>query len=90
MSREVALYDAKNSLSTLVSEVEASGEEIVITRHGKPAAKLTPVKSKLSAEEVQAVLAEVIAARDALAAAHPETLTPMTWEELKAEMYPDD
>jgi prevent-host-death family protein len=37
--RNVALSDAKDNLSTFV-EAAASGDEIVITRHGKPKAKL--------------------------------------------------
>ncbi len=41
--KEVALYEAKNKLSALVQEVEATGAEVIITRHGKPAARLSPV-----------------------------------------------
>jgi len=41
--REVALYEAKNKLSGLLDQVEV-GEEFVITRHGKPVARLSPVK----------------------------------------------
>ena len=41
--REIALYEAKNKLSSLLDQVE-SGEEFVITRHGKAVAKLVPVK----------------------------------------------
>jgi prevent-host-death family protein len=42
MSREVGLYEAKTHLSELV-EAAAGGEEIVITKHGKPMARLAPV-----------------------------------------------
>ena len=38
---DVALFDAKNRLSELVSRVEA-GEEIAITRRGKVVARLVP------------------------------------------------
>jgi prevent-host-death family protein len=37
------LYEAKNQLSSLV-ERAASGEEIIIAKHGRPMAKLVPVK----------------------------------------------
>jgi len=37
----VSTYDAKTTLSALLQQVEA-GEEIVITRHGNPVAKLVP------------------------------------------------
>jgi prevent-host-death family protein len=37
--KHVGIFEAKTHLSNLVDEV-AQGEEIVITRHGKPVAKL--------------------------------------------------
>jgi prevent-host-death family protein len=37
------LYEARNRLSSLVDRA-ASGEEIVIAKHGKPRAKLVPVE----------------------------------------------
>ncbi|MDR0771362.1 MAG: type II toxin-antitoxin system prevent-host-death family antitoxin [Burkholderiales bacterium] len=40
--REVALFEAKNKLSGLLDRV-AVGEEFLITRHGKPVARLSPV-----------------------------------------------
>jgi prevent-host-death family protein len=41
----VNMHEAKTHLSRLVGRVE-DGEEIVIDRAGKPAAKLVPVESK--------------------------------------------
>ena len=38
--REVGAFEAKNTLGTLLDLVESNGEEIVITRHGKPAGVL--------------------------------------------------
>ena len=38
--REVGVLEAKTNLSALITEVEESGEEIVVTRHGKPVARL--------------------------------------------------
>jgi prevent-host-death family protein len=38
---EIGVFEAKNRLSALLDQVE-QGEEITITRHGKPAAKLVP------------------------------------------------
>jgi prevent-host-death family protein len=37
--REVGAFEAKNTLGSLLDRVE-QGEEIVITRHGKPVARL--------------------------------------------------
>lgn len=38
----VSVFDAKAQFSALVARAE-SGEEIVISRHGRPAARLVPV-----------------------------------------------
>lgn len=38
---EIGAFEAKNTLGTLLDRVER-GEEIVITRHGKPVARLVP------------------------------------------------
>jgi prevent-host-death family protein len=43
MPKVFNLYEAKNQLSSLV-ERAASGEEIIIAKHGRPMAKLVPVK----------------------------------------------
>jgi prevent-host-death family protein len=42
--RTIGAFEAKTHLSSLLEEV-ASGEEILITRHGKPLARLVPVDS---------------------------------------------
>lgn len=39
--REVGAFEAKNKLSALLDLVE-QGEEVVITRHGHPVARLVP------------------------------------------------
>ena len=39
--REVGTLEARNSLSALIELVE-KGEEVTITRHGKPVARLVP------------------------------------------------
>ena len=43
--REVGTLEARNSLSALLKRVE-KGEEITITRHGKPIARLVPAVPK--------------------------------------------
>ena len=42
---EVSVHEAKTHLSRLLSRV-AAGEEIVITRAGKPIAKLVPIQPR--------------------------------------------
>ena len=49
-SKTVGAYEAKTNLSKLLEKVEA-GEEITITKHGAPIAKLVPVKKEVSPEE---------------------------------------
>ena len=41
LSTQIGAFEAKNTLGTLLDRVE-QGEEIVITRHGKPVARLVP------------------------------------------------
>ena len=49
-SNTVGAYEAKTHLSELLEKVEA-GEEITITTHGAPVAKLVPVKKRASPQE---------------------------------------
>lgn len=53
---EIALYEAKAHLSALVERVEQAGEEIVITRRGRPAARLVPVDDDSAIESALALL----------------------------------
>jgi prevent-host-death family protein len=55
--RHVAIAEAKDRLSELVAAAEA-GEEIVITRHGKPAARLVHTVEQNRAEK-RRILEEV-------------------------------
>jgi prevent-host-death family protein len=50
---EIGAYDAKTRLSELLDRVE-SGEEVTITRHGRPVARLVPTaaRGKRPVEEV--------------------------------------
>ena len=47
---KVGAYEAKTHLSKLLEKVQA-GEEITITKHGTPIARLVPVKKEASPEE---------------------------------------
>ncbi len=40
--KEIGLYEAKTKLSALVAGMEASGEAVALTRHGKVVAELHP------------------------------------------------
>ena len=56
---EFGTADAKARFSELLARVEA-GETITIRRHGKPIAKMVPVKPKLTPEERLARINEII------------------------------
>ena len=45
MRTTVGAFEAKTHLSTLLERVER-GEEIVITRHGRPVARLAPISAE--------------------------------------------
>ena len=54
----VGAFEAKTRLSELLDRVE-EGEEIVITRHGKPVAVLAPPGSRPSEDKTRDYLATV-------------------------------
>ncbi|MDM8007654.1 MAG: type II toxin-antitoxin system prevent-host-death family antitoxin [Phycisphaerae bacterium] len=51
----VGAYDAKAHFSELLERVE-NGEEVTITRHGSPVAKMVPVKKSMTPEERMAAI----------------------------------
>lgn len=54
----VGAYEAKTHLSELLEKVEA-GEEITITKHGAPVAKLVPVKKEVTEGERLAAIERI-------------------------------
>jgi prevent-host-death family protein len=55
---EVGSFDAKNRFSELLAKAER-GEEIVITRRGRPVAKLVPLESAHDAEAARAAMGQL-------------------------------
>jgi len=49
---EIGAFEAKNTLGTLLDRVE-QGEEIVITRHGRPVARLVPNEGGINRQQAQ-------------------------------------
>lgn len=75
---EIGAVEAKNTFGSLLDRVER-GEEIVITRHGKPVARLVAstgaidrVRAKEAADRIRARAQELSA-------------NPFNWDVLKAE-----
>jgi prevent-host-death family protein len=58
---EVGAFEAKNRLGALLDRVE-HGEEIVITRRGKPIAKLVPAGPGFDKEKARRAIAGLIEA----------------------------
>jgi prevent-host-death family protein len=55
---EVSLTDAKAQLTELVRRAEA-GDEVILTRRGRPSVQLVPVRAKRSPEEKMAMMLEI-------------------------------
>ena len=58
--REIGAFEAKNTLGALLDLVQ-QGEEVVITRHGKPVARLVRERERGDARERARRAAETIA-----------------------------
>lgn len=74
---EIGAFEAKNTLGSLLDRVE-NGEEIVITRHGKPVARLVPNTGGIDRAQARAA-AERIRFRAA------KLKAGFDWEALKAD-----
>lgn len=66
----VALSEAEGQLTELVRQAEA-GDEVVLTRHGRPVVRLVPIPTMPTPEERRHVLEEVRAAGKAAASPGP-------------------
>lgn len=76
---KIGAFEAKNTFGFLLDRVEA-GEEILITRHGKPAARLTPVPKVSDADRARAHAAFARIRQRAIEA----KTGPFDWEEWKS------
>jgi prevent-host-death family protein len=75
---EVGAFEAKNTLGSLLDRVER-GEEIVITRHGKPVARLVASGTGMDREKARAA-ADRIRARSARLSSER-----LDWKTLKSD-----
>jgi prevent-host-death family protein len=55
---EIGAFEAKNTLGALLDRVQ-NGEEIVITRHGKPVARLVPNSGRIDRSQVKAAIERI-------------------------------
>jgi prevent-host-death family protein len=61
----VGAFEAKTKLSELLDMVER-GEEVTITRHGEPVARLVPVRGDAERARVKALIEEIKETRKGL------------------------
>lgn len=88
---EIGAFEAKNTLGTLLDRVE-SGEEIVITRHGRAVARLVPNTPRIDRDEVQAAFDRIRERARQLhqtkPGAKPEPFDWPSWKKLRDEGRP--
>jgi prevent-host-death family protein len=75
---EVGAFEAKNKLGSLLDEVER-GEEIVITRHGKPVARLVSNEAWINRSQAREAAGRIRARAASLPAGN------FDWEALKQD-----
>ena len=75
---QVGAFEAKNTLGALLDRVER-GEEIVITRHGKPVARLAPCATAVDRNVARSALARI------RARARAQFATLVSWDTLKSD-----
>lgn len=89
--REIGVLEAKTHFTSLIAEVERTGEEVIVTRHGKAAVRIVPIvgaSSARSQEKLRSVAERVLAWRDSQPV--DESLQGMSWEELKRQIRNED
>lgn len=85
----VGLRQLSRETREVVEQLEADGEPVVVTRHGRPIAALTPLTDQQAAAVALAVVPELVASRERAAEAIAQGEgTPAT--ELLAEFEIDD
>ncbi len=56
--QEIGAFEAKNKLGALLDRVE-QGEEVIITRHGKPVARLVPNVARVDQSQSRIVFQRI-------------------------------
>jgi prevent-host-death family protein len=74
---EIGAFEAKNRLGALLDRV-MQGEEIIITRHGKPVARLVPNSGRIDRSQA-------IAAMERIRARAKSLKIGFDWDALKAD-----
>ncbi|MEA1673467.1 type II toxin-antitoxin system prevent-host-death family antitoxin [Nitrospirillum sp. BR 11163] len=80
----VGAFEAKTHLAALLDKVEA-GEEVIITRHGRPVAKLSPIDGGKDIASAQAAAAALAALRHSIAAKNQAPFTAAELNEYRLD-----
>ncbi len=75
----VGAFDAKTHFSELLKEVEKGGQ-VIVTKHGRPIAKLVPVQGASKEEVVSAI-------QNLLDFSKSHTLGGLDWKKLRDERF---
>ena len=76
---KIGAFEAKNTLGALLDRVER-GEEIIITRHGKPVARLVPTVRRIDSDQCLAAFERIRSRARQLQRDRP---APTDWPSLK-------
>jgi prevent-host-death family protein len=76
----MSIAEAKSQFSAVVERATA-GEEITITKHGKPVAKVVPVRTERDRQKARQAFEELIRLRDESGA----SLGGLDWKALRDE-----
>lgn len=75
---EIGAFEAKNTLGSLLDRVE-HGEEVVITRHGRPVARIVPNTGGIDRNQAREAMKRIRQRARKLQS------TPFDWKSVKAE-----
>lgn len=76
-SSQIGAFEAKTHFSALLEKVE-SGEQIIITKHGHPVAKLVPITS-YNREKIKSTIKKLKIFKQA------QSLAGLDWKDLRDE-----
>ncbi|MDZ5645568.1 type II toxin-antitoxin system prevent-host-death family antitoxin [Nitrospirillum sp. BR 11828] len=80
----VGAFEAKTHLAALLDRVEA-GEEVIITRHGRPVARLSPIDGGKDIASAKAAATALTALRHSIAARNQAPFTAAELDEYRTE-----
>lgn len=78
---QIGVFEAKNKLSALLGKVEA-GEEVTITRHGKPVARIVAIDEGLERAKRREAMQKILELRKSIS---PNAMKGTSFKELIEE-----